>query len=102
MRLFGTQTKARVVEKPVELTLVTPKPRVDEALIGQVYLRKYKIRRFLGEGSNARVYLATDIAAPDNKVCIKRIKSSAAQSPRFEQFFQAEVRSMSRFSHPYC
>jgi len=102
MRLFGTPAKTRFEDKPVELTLVTPKPRALEAPIGAVYLQKYKLRRFLGEGSNAHVYLATDIADPTRKVCIKRIKDSAAQAPRFEQFFQAEVRSMSKFAHPYC
>jgi len=102
MRLFGTQAKARVEEKPVDLTLATPKPRSFDDIIGQTYLGKYKLQRYLGEGSNARVYLAIDLDDPKRRVCIKRIKNTAAQSPRFEQFFQAEVRSMSRFSHPYC
>jgi eukaryotic-like serine/threonine-protein kinase len=108
MRLFGTPAKPRIATKPaedrpVELTLVTPKPRaLEDGPIGKVYLGKYKLRRFLGEGSNAHVYLATDVADPNRKVCIKRIKESAAQGPRFSQFFQAEVRSMSKFAHPYC
>ncbi|MCU0702950.1 MAG: serine/threonine protein kinase [Fimbriiglobus sp.] len=55
--------------------------------------------RFLGEGSNAHVFLATD---PDRRsVVVKRIKEEAASSPRFRQFFAAEVKSMRRFKHPY-
>jgi len=102
MRLFGTPAKSRVEDKPVELTLVTPKPRALEGPLGEVYLKRYKLLRFLGEGSNAQVYLATDLTDPNRKVCVKRIKESATQSPKFDQFFQAEVRSMSRFCHPYC
>ena len=67
--------------------------------LGKQFLGKYTVGHFLGEGSNAHVFLATD---PNRRqVVVKRIKEEAASASRFRQFFEAEVKSMRRFNHPY-
>jgi eukaryotic-like serine/threonine-protein kinase len=73
-----------------------------KAYIGQVFLGRYEAVRFLGEGSNAHVYLARDTSDSSQLVVVKRIKDHVQQTPRFRQFFEGEVRSMSRFKHPYA
>ena len=99
MRLFGSSAK-RGAEAPIALT---PAPRRNEAdaYVGQTFLGKYRVRKFLGEGSNAHVFLAQSTADPNARVVVKRIKDEAAIAPRFRQFFDAEVRSMLGFHHPY-
>ena len=74
----------------------------ESPLIGCTFLRRYTVVRPLGEGSNADVYLATCVDRPDYRVVVKRVKDHVAKSPRFKQFFDAEVRSMSRFEHPFA
>jgi len=71
-------------------------------MVGKTFLGKYRVRKFLGQGSNAHVYLATSLANPTERVVVKRIKHEATQAPRFQQFFQAEVKSMNGFRHPYA
>ena len=71
-------------------------------LLGKVFLGKYEAVRFLGEGSNALVYLARHVDDHSRLVVVKRIKDHIQQNPRFRQFFDGEVQSMSRFRHPYA
>ena len=70
-------------------------------MLGKVFLGKYRTIRFLGEGSNAHVYLAQSLADPNTLVVVKRIKDHVLATPRFRQFFDNEVRTMTRFVHPY-
>lgn len=72
------------------------------ALIGKTFLGKYKTTAYLGEGSNAQVYLACPVRDPNTRVVVKRIQEHVQANPRFRQFFDAEVKSMARFSHPYA
>ena len=74
---------------------------IGERLLGKTFLGKYTTRKFLGEGSNAHVFLASVAADPSQRVVVKRIKEEATSAARFRQFFDAEVRSMARFRHPY-
>ncbi len=99
MRLFGSSAR-RVEDAPIALT---PAPRGHEAdaYVGQTFLGKYRVKKFLGEGSNAHVFLAQAAGDPNSRVVIKRIKDEAAIAPKFRQFFEAEVRSMLGFQHPY-
>ena len=92
MPLFGSSQKRPSAPVPA------PRGPAD-AYLGRRFLNRYTVARFLGEGSNAHVFLATDPAG--RKVVVKRVKDEAAAAPRFRQFFEAEVRSMSRFRHPY-
>ncbi len=71
-------------------------------VFGGTCLGRYRILGFLGAGSNADVFLAHELSNPDAKVVVKRIKPHVLQNPRFRQFFDNEVRSMARFSHPYA
>ncbi len=97
MPLFGSpQKRPPTAPQPVSATHRAPADR----FLGQKFLGKYTAGKFLGEGSNAHVYLAADHAGR-RQVVVKRIKDEAANSPRFRQFFEAEVKSMRRFNHPY-
>jgi serine/threonine protein kinase len=99
MGLFGTSAKRK--ETPQE-DAVELQRRDHSKFLGKVFLGKYRTVRFLGEGSNAEVYLADAPANSRRKqVVVKRIKEEAAAAPRFRQFFNAEVSSMAKFSHPY-
>ncbi|OWK42345.1 serine/threonine-protein kinase [Fimbriiglobus ruber] len=70
--------------------------------LGKTFLGRYEVVSFLGEGSNAHVLLARPLARPDQFVVVKRIKDHIVNTPRFRQFFDNEVKSMARFSHPYA
>ncbi len=100
MGLFGTSKRAPRSSGVVELVAAPRGAGAGERFVGRTFLGKYTVRKFLGEGSNAHVFLA---AGPDprNVVVVKRVKEEAASNPRFRQFFDAEVRSMARFRHPY-
>jgi serine/threonine protein kinase len=70
-------------------------------MLGQVALGKYRLLQSLGSGSNGEVYLAEPLRYPNNRVVVKRIHDHAAEGPKFRQLFEAEVRSMRNFVHPY-
>jgi serine/threonine protein kinase len=78
-----------------------PGPIVNPVL-GKVFLGRYEAVRFLGEGSNAHVYLGRSVRDHSQLVVIKRIKDHVRLNPRFRQFFDGEVKSMSQFHHPYA
>ncbi len=71
-------------------------------IFGGTCMGRYRILGFLGAGSNADVFMAHELNNPDSRVVVKRIKPHVLQNPRFRQFFDNEVRSMARFSHPYA
>ena len=98
MRLFGSSKQ--VEEAPIEL-LAAPESHAADAYIDKTFLGKYRVRKFLGEGSNAHVFLAQSAGDPNSHVVLKRIKDEATAAPRFRQFFEAEVHSMLNFHHPY-
>jgi serine/threonine protein kinase len=70
-------------------------------MLGQTALGKYRFLRELGSGSNGAAWLAEPIRHPGSRVVVKRIHDHATQSPKFRQLFDAEVRSMRNFQHPY-
>ncbi|MGL4422915.1 MAG: serine/threonine-protein kinase [Gemmataceae bacterium] len=72
------------------------------SLIGHKALGRYELLQLIGEGSNGEVYLARDSKQPELYVVVKRIKPQLLQNPRFRQFFDSEVASMMRFTHPYA
>lgn len=69
---------------------------------GQTFLNRWTTIRYLGEGSNAQVFLAQRVGNNGDLAVVKRIKDHIASGPRFQQFFDAEVKSMAQFSHPYA
>jgi serine/threonine protein kinase len=70
-------------------------------MLGKTALGKYTLLRPLGSGSNAEVFLAQPIRYPNHRVVVKRVHDHVTQHPNFSQLFEAEVRSMANFNHPY-
>jgi eukaryotic-like serine/threonine-protein kinase len=102
MRMPGFSNKFKAVDAtpaPNSGRFAAPPP-VD-ALIGHKALGRYELIRLIGEGSNGEVYLARVIKRPAEFVVVKRVKSHLLQNPAFRKFFDAEVKSMLRFQHPY-
>src|SRR3954471_4827012 len=71
-------------------------------MLGQLALGKYRLQRSLGQGSNAAVFLAEPVRYPRQRVVVKRIHDHVVTHPKFRQLFEAEVRSMANFVHPYA
>ena len=71
-------------------------------MVGKTALGKYRLLRSLGSGSNAEVFLAEPIFHPQYRVVVKRIHDHVVTHPNFRQHFEAEVRSMANFDHPYA
>jgi serine/threonine protein kinase len=71
-------------------------------MVGKTALGRYRLLRSLGSGSNAEVFLAEPLRAPEYRVVVKRIHDHVVEHPRFRQLFEAEVRSMANFEHPYA
>src|SRR5262249_17150611 len=71
-------------------------------MLGSTVLGKYRLLHPLGSGSNGEVYLAEPLRYPNYRVVVKRILDHVVAHPRFRQLFEAEVRSMANFSHPYA
>jgi serine/threonine protein kinase len=70
-------------------------------MVGRTALGKYTLVRPLGAGSNAEVFLAQS-ARGGPPVVVKVIHPHVTQHPKFRQLFDAEVRSMANFQHPYA
>jgi len=103
-RLPGLGKKARVDRRSSgelrQLKLLLA-PRI-AGMLGTKTDRNYRVIRSLGQGSNAEVFLAQPLRAPETRVVLKRIHRHVAALPKFRQLFDAEVRSMAKFSHPYA
>ncbi len=71
-------------------------------MVGKTALGRYRLLRSLGSGSNAEVFLAEPIYHPQYRVVVKRVHDHVVEHPKFRQMFEAEVRSMANFDHPYA
>ncbi|MDY3555917.1 serine/threonine-protein kinase [Gemmata sp. JC717] len=71
-------------------------------MVGKTALGKYRLLRSLGAGSNAEVFLAQPLNSPDHRAVVKRVHDHVVTHPKFRQLFEAEVRSMANFHHPYA
>ncbi len=97
MPLPGLPDRSSVYNHGTRPVTASPAPSRSATVV----LRKYEVLRFLGEGSNAKVFLARTLDRTGTPVVIKRIHDHVVANPRFRQFFEAEVKSMRKFSHPY-
>ncbi|QDU19926.1 serine/threonine protein kinase [Urbifossiella limnaea] len=70
-------------------------------MVGRTALGKYTLVRPLGAGSNAEVFLAQQPRGGP-PVVVKVIHPHVTEHPKFRQLFDAEVRSMANFQHPYA
>jgi eukaryotic-like serine/threonine-protein kinase len=66
-----------------------------------LFLGRYVSLGFLGKGSMGQVWLAHPVGQPDRHVVVKVMHPSVANQPRFRQFFEREIQSMSNLRHPY-
>src|SRR5262245_12093720 len=71
-------------------------------MLGKTALGRYRLVRSLGSGSNAEVFLAEVLGGPGGWVVVKRIHGHVVTHPKFRHLFEAEVRSMANFTHPYA
>ncbi len=71
-------------------------------MVGKTVLGKYRLLKSLGSGNNAEVFLAEPIRFPEYRVVVKRIHAHVVKHHKFRQLFEAEVRSMANFDHPYA
>ena len=71
-------------------------------MLGKIALRKYRLIRSLGRGSNAEVFLAEPLRDSSELVVVKRIHDHVVEHPKFRALFESEVHSMARFAHPYA
>jgi serine/threonine protein kinase len=71
-------------------------------MLGKTVFGRYRLVRSLGSGSNAEVFLAEPLTGTGDWVVIKRMHDQVVAHPKFHQLFDAEVRSMANFSHPYA
>jgi hypothetical protein len=77
-------------------------PPEREVIIGRKALGRYEIIQLIGEGSNGEVYLSRVSGQANRYAVVKRVKAHLLQNPKFRQFFDSEVHSMTRFAHPYA
>jgi serine/threonine protein kinase len=71
-------------------------------MVGKTALGKYRLLRSLGTGSNGEAFLAEPLKFPEYRVVVKRIHDHVVAHPKFRGMFEAEVRSMANFDHPYA
>ncbi|NJN64596.1 MAG: serine/threonine protein kinase [Acidobacteria bacterium] len=72
----------------------------DESPLRGRTIGRYRIDALLGEGGMGSVYRAHDTHL-DRAVAIKTIRGLASADPLLLSRFQAEIRTMTRISHPY-
>ncbi|MYJ41208.1 MAG: serine/threonine protein kinase, partial [Acidimicrobiaceae bacterium] len=60
---------------------------------------RYRLLEFVGEGSNARVYVAEDLTLR-RRVALKILRADTAEDARFTESFADEMRATSALSHP--
>ncbi len=100
MRLPGLSGRHAIPGAGVSAGVRKTDPRLN--IVGCVVRGQFQVDGFLGEGSNAQVYIAHPLDDPQRFVVVKRIKPHVTANPRFRQFFDGEVQSMGRFRHPYA
>jgi serine/threonine-protein kinase len=69
------------------------------AMLGQVFLNRYKIIRQLDEGGMSTIFLAkqTDL---DRDVVVKVVKEQLRDQTKVREHFRREIYIMTRFEHP--
>jgi serine/threonine protein kinase len=71
-------------------------------MLGKTALGKYRLLRSLGSGSNGEAFLAEPLGRAGDHVVVKRVHDHVVSHPKFRMLFEAEVRSMAGFDHPYA
>lgn len=75
-----------------------PKTDADEALVGRVFARKFKLTRLLGAGGMGAVYEAQDLLL-GRRVAVKLMKPAIATNNALVQRFVREARAADSIQH---
>lgn len=75
-----------------------PKTDADEALVGRVFARKFKLTRLLGAGGMGAVYEAQDLLL-GRRVAVKLMKPAIATNGALVQRFVREARAADSIQH---
>lgn len=68
-------------------------------MIGEILGNRYEIKKLIGEGGMALVYLAQDLLL-DRQVAIKLLRSEYSSDQEFVERFQREAKSAAKLCHP--
>ncbi|MFY9450886.1 MAG: protein kinase, partial [Bacillota bacterium] len=68
-------------------------------MIGEILGNRYEIKKLIGEGGMALVYLAQDLLL-DRPVAIKLLRSEYSSDQEFVERFQREAKSAAKLCHP--
>ena len=69
-------------------------------MIGQTFLKRYRVLRPLDEGGMSKVYLGMQ-TDPPREVAIKVLKPEMASQPKVREHFRREIYILSKFHHPH-
>ncbi|HUH03200.1 MAG TPA: serine/threonine-protein kinase [Kofleriaceae bacterium] len=72
----------------------------DDPLIGHSLLGRYRVRRFLGAGTMARVYLAHQVSV-GREVAVKVLRSELTQDSDAAMRFRREIEAVARLRSPH-
>jgi serine/threonine protein kinase len=81
-------------------TLIAPAARPPEVLAGELIGRRYRVRRPLGHGGTAAVYLADDETL-GRPVALKVLSADLSLSGRWVRRFRKEARAVARLAHEH-
>jgi serine/threonine protein kinase len=107
--LLTPEKPSRTIDDALERTIInpddlkplveaTPEVQIDKGLEGKV-INNYRLDRFLGQGSVASVYAATDLRL-NRPVALKILSDSLAIQEPYRRSFLEEARIASTLDHP--
>ena len=77
----------------------TVTPMISDQEARRAFGGRYRLLEFVGEGSNARVYVAEDLTLR-RSVALKILRADTAEDAGFTESFADQMRAISALSHP--
>jgi tRNA A-37 threonylcarbamoyl transferase component Bud32 len=69
-------------------------------MIGQTFLKRFRVERLLCEGGMGQIYVARQLDQ-DREVVVKVLKERVASQPVVRERFRREIQVLGQFQHPY-